>query len=287
MNINATILDASAEFIKNHHPEDRISSDFHHREVLRVQVSKIIEFLSFLGIYEKSRASINLDSLNRYNLDPIHSIMLEYLRLEQPAWLSAFKSGINVLESLQSEDKDPIAFYALSLTGIFEDTNSWNAGVEAFFNEAQIIAYKDNEVLRRNNLDTGRRGENLSYQILKHRFSTAPVKKQWLLDNSAGYDLEANKENKRIFVEVKSSVSSLDKAFAIVSNHQIETAIDTIDTTDEFIFHFWSFYENKKYLAEIEVQEVNKVWHKKKPGIIIPEQQIYFHVFKDKFREVN
>ena len=113
------------------------------------------------------------------------------------------------------------------------------------------------------------------------------VKKQWLLDNSAGYDVEVNKENKRIFVEVKSSISMMDKAFATISNHQIETAIDTMNTSDEFIFHLWSFYENKKYLAEIEVQEMNKVWHKKKPGITIPEQQVSFHIFKDKFREVD
>ena len=89
-------------------------------------------------------------------------------------------------------------------------------------------------------IETGRKGEKLSSQYIKEKYNIDPTE-MFLIDDSAGYDINFKIGEKDNYIEVKSSKDSINRAKATLTRNQIQTCKDIFEfgkENAEYFFHF-------------------------------------------------
>jgi len=131
-------------------------------------------------------------------------------------------------------------------------------------------------------LEIGRIGEKLTIDYEKRRTKKNPIWKS-IESNLAGYDVLSIIEEGstiKLTIEVKTSEKPIEAAYAYITRHEWDVAIDS----SNYLFHFWHIEGNLKKLAVLDVMEI-------KPNIPNDEGDgewqkvtIPFNIYKEKFQ---
>lgn len=231
---------------------------------------------------------------NKYSdLKLLQQIAINYFDKNIPVWIDSVKSGTEKLKTLEVSDAEDFAI--LEMCGIFESKLSDES--EKFLNLLKVIAYvnpvniekqRDEELQK---IETGRKGEKLSSQYIKEKYNIDPTE-TFLIDDSAGYDINFKIDEKDNYIEVKSSKDSINRAKATLTRNQIQACKNVLELrreNAEYFFHFWSFHENVYNLAIIPASVmIERGISKEIPGAnILPEQKINFNVFEEFFNKIH
>ncbi len=283
--LRSTLIYATTNFLKDF-PSGSNIKDIHLEDYNRVDSREILNFLSDLDIYIPSS---HLLSYKKFDSDLTfeQNLILTYIKNQKkmPAWLTASKQGLNGLEAL--EESHPVIHESLDLTGIFVEEIKKNA--EEFLLQLQEIAYQQSDEDKERKRKVGRRGERLSKK-LEERDLSRKVIPHYIYDNLKGYDIEVEgiKGTPTKFIEVKSTNDPIASATAEISRGQIDAARDVLNLPNkEYIFHFWSFYKEKKYLAKVTAEEIIPYFSEETAWNVLRKQGIYLNRFKEKFQEVD
>ena len=276
-----TILSATVDFLENYSEGDSVSNSA--AEIGHTGIETVKNFLSSLQLIEKN-GIIKEGFFKNCGMTLAQQVIIEFTKKFKPVWLSKLSIGASGLAALEVED--PSAHQCLEMAEVFvPEGEELSDAADIFLTELNILYRDGNNQESRRSIETGRRGERLSFEIEKKENRTTPIQ-HYLLDNEVGYDLELKLPKKKRYIEVKSSEQSISRAVAHVSRYQINTAKD-ISKLDkhEYFFHFWSFAKGKERFAKIDYQSISPFIAKEKKGMEIPQQSIFFRNFEDYFQE--
>lgn len=283
LELKPSLVYSSAEFLENYSSgshEEYIEATIKH-----YKIRDVINFLSRIDLFTKESSS-KIPSPYEHKITFFQLIIFSYLKKYRPSWLNRFKKGLINFEGFEQDNMD--IYQCLFECGIFKEKL---ANKDIFFCDLCSVLSRVEELNEsfENALkltQIGTKGELCSFYLLSNEV-TEP-KMLCKEDNDLGYDLELDLITNKAFIEVKSSVSSIDKAIAHVSRNQINTFIRTEEAgINDFFFHFWSFYDEKANLAIIKPSDIKELFAKEPEGVKIPIQEIAFNNFHHLFKEID
>ncbi len=288
------LLLESCEFLEEYSPGKYVTLDeFKKKKITPNHYFELTEIHSFL-----SRAGI----MNGMKLDQVkltkdmsteQNIILNYLISEKPEWLRAFGFGYEPLKLKLLDDNKHNEFECLDLCGISNRGNNQSEKDKKFFFQLKKVAQDLNEKTDENDLrEIGLRGEEASYNLESKKNDVVEIYQGYLESDSLGYDLEVTyKNNKKKYIEVKTSQKPLQNAEAYLTVNEINTALDIYKMgKHEHYFHFWNFSSEEKLLAEISFEEIKEYLYgidEKIVGNRLKIQILKFDLFKNKFKKVT
>jgi hypothetical protein len=229
--------------------------------------------------------SVNNEFLQN-DLKMDQKIIFWFAQKFKPGWLEKCKKGFVSLRDLKNTDNE--TYQCLNNCGLFEE----DADSQLLGQYLTALAYSvDKEKTFEDHLrllQIGREGEELSYEYERVHSNAININKAYLENNDLGYDLEITLNKNKKFIEVKSSIKSLDYATASISRNQVITAQETEDhTQNNFYFHFWLIEKAQKKLAIISYAEIRDFFNKEISGTKLPIQEIKFNNFSSSFEIVQ
>ncbi|MDC3323246.1 DUF3883 domain-containing protein [Gammaproteobacteria bacterium] len=284
-NLHFGTLYASKKFLDTHDNENK-PSGYLDSEIAYIPIKEVIKFLEIINLYDPIKEQVIFTNIDP-DISADQNIIYNYVKKENPPWLSRFKKGLDLLEDLKESDSE--IFRCLELTGIYKTQLDQKA--QTFFDMLCVLARMENDEDRfsknLNLLKIGRKGEEFSWKLEQTSSNSEPVK-GYLKNNDLGWDIKTDFIDKLRFVEVKSTNQDIANAVATISRNQIRTATEVTEYgQNDYIFHFWSFYQDKNLLAKLEAKRVLDELSKEKEWEKLEEQKIYFRAFESHFKEVR
>ena len=254
------------------------------------ELTEIYNFLSLAGVIKDNK--LDKKKLSK-DMTIKQNITLNYLISEKPDWLRAFSKGYEPLKlALLDANKDN-EIECLELCGISNRGKNQSEKDKKFFFKLKKLAQDLNKKISEDELrEIGLRGEEASYNLEIRKNSEAEIYQGYLESDSLVYDLRVTlNNNKKKYIEVKSSVQPIKFAEAHLTGNEISTALEIYELgKHEHYFHFWDFSGEEKLFAEIPFVEMKKHLYgvdEKISGNRLEKQILKFDLFKDKFKKVT
>jgi len=197
---------------------------------------------------------INLDSQEtdeKYILT-LQEILKKFIFLYKPSYLYALTHGLDEFKNSLSEDEYQCFYDA----GLMEEQNLENKNIYNWWDDIEKLAWEEN---KKDNLETGRKGEEKTLEFETNRLKKSKIKKKPLWkardSNRLGYDILSYSKNKgNIFeIYIESKCTTNKNGYFFLTEGEWRKASQT---QDKFYVYHW--YLNGNLPRIIEYNELKK-----------------------------